>query len=294
MMAAPESTVAAMGELARYIEDHADEELTLARLAGRAGMSPYHLQRTFRRILGVSPKELQSAVRFERLRAALRSQAPVLDAVFEAGFGSTSRVYERLDDRLGMTPAAIRAGGRGQTIAHAVRETSLGWLLMAATPRGICWVEFGDARDALLAGLERQFPAADLVPSPALKDPELDRWMTALEEHLATGGPAPELPLDLRGTAFQIRVWRFLLSVEPGTTTSYGKVATALGQPTAARAVARACAANQVAVLVPCHRVLRGDGALGGYRWGEHRKRRLLDREREQHGTNDGRGSGPG
>lgn len=280
MMAAPDSTVAAMGELARYIEQHADEELTLARLAERAGMSPFHLQRTFRRILGVSPKELQSAVRFERLRAALRSQAPVLDAVFEAGFGSTSRVYERLDDHLAMTPAAFRAGGRGETIAHAVRDTSLGWLLMAATPRGICWVEFGDGQGALLASLERRFPAADRVPSPALKDPELDHWMTALEAHLATGGPAPALPLDLRGTAFQIRVWRFLLSVKPGTTTSYGEVARALGQPTAARAVARACAANQVAVLIPCHRVLRGDGVLGGYRWGEDRKRRLLDQER--------------
>jgi AraC family transcriptional regulator, regulatory protein of adaptative response / methylated-DNA-[protein]-cysteine methyltransferase len=279
MMTVQDSRVAAMGALARFIEDHADEELTLARLAERAGMSPFHLQRTFRRVLGVSPKELQSAVRFERLRAALRAQAPVLDAVFDAGFGSTSRVYERLDDRLGMTPAAFRAGGRGETIAYAIRETGLGCLLMAATPRGICWVEFGDSRDALTAGLERQFPAADLAPSPGLKDPELDRWMAALEEHLGKGGPAPELPLDLRGTAFQIRVWRFLMSVEPGTTTSYGEVAKALGQPTAARAVARACAANQVAVLIPCHRVLRGDGTPGGYRWGEDRKRRLLEQE---------------
>lgn len=271
--------VEAMARVARLIESRADEPLSLAELARAAGLSPSHLQRTFRKVMGVSPKEYQTAIRFERLKSALRAEAPVLDAVFDAGFGSTSRVYERIDDRLGMTPSAYRAGGDGEIVAYATRQTELGWLLLAATVRGVCFVQFGDSRESLVASLREELPGAELVPSPAFVDRDLDEWIYALERCLAGDGPSPALPLDLRGTAFQIRVWRFLLTVREGTTVSYGRVASEIGAPRSARAVANACAANRVAVLVPCHRVLRGDGSLGGYRWGQERKRRLLQRE---------------
>ncbi len=275
------SSAAQMSELARFIAEHADEPLSLARLAERAGMSQFHLQRTFRSVIGATPKEFQTALRFQRLKSSLRCTDSVLDAVFRAGFGSTSRVYERLDDRLGMTPSAYRAGGHGERIVYAGRKTAIGWLLMAATDRGVCFVHFGDSRDALVAALEDEFPAAELAPSPAQDHPEFERWMQALEDYLAQRAPSPEVPLDLRGTAFQIRVWRFLLTVRDGEVVSYGEVARAIGAPRAARAVANACAANHIAALIPCHRVLRGDGSLGGYRWGEERKQALLDREQK-------------
>lgn len=280
-----DARVGAMADLARLIDSRVNEPLPLAELADAAGLSPSHLQRTFRRVMGVSPKQYQTARRFERLKASLRADAPVLDAVFDAGFGSSSRVYERIDDRLGMTPSAYRDGGGGEIIAYAARDTALGWLLLAATARGVCFVEFGDSEDGLLERLREEFTAAELVPSPALDDRELDEWIFALERCLAGDGPSPSLPLELRGTAFQMRVWRFLLGVREGTTVSYGQVASAIGAASSARAVANACAANRVAVLVPCHRVLRGDGALGGYRWGEERKRELLEKERDRSGT---------
>jgi AraC family transcriptional regulator of adaptative response/methylated-DNA-[protein]-cysteine methyltransferase len=203
----------------------------------------------------------------------------VLESVGAAGFGSTSRVYDSAARNLGMTPSVYRAGAEGEIIYHACRETTLGWLLMAATDRGVCFAQFGASERALEEALCSEFPHATVVASQTTGSLALDDWMRALEMHLAGAAPHPDLPLDLRGTAFQIKVWRFLLSVPEGQVISYREVADAVGAPKAARAVASACASNRVAVLVPCHRVLRGDGGLGGYRWGLARKRALLDAE---------------
>ncbi len=272
--------VARMERLASYIADRAGEPLSLAQLAREAAMSPHHLQRTFAAVMGVSPKAYHAAMRLERFKDRLRDGEPVLDATYDAGYGSTSRVYEQVTGGLGMTPSAYRAGGEGETITWAVRDTAFGQLLMAATVRGVCLVEFGDSERELLARLQAEFPRAELVvASDAAREP-LDAWMAALDAHVVERAPRPELPLDLRGTAFQIKVWRFLLSVKPGRVVSYGEIAAEIGHPDAVRAVGTACGANRIAVLVPCHRALRADGSLGGYRWGLERKRVLLDKER--------------
>jgi AraC family transcriptional regulator of adaptative response/methylated-DNA-[protein]-cysteine methyltransferase len=264
--------------LAAFIRVHADEPLPLTRLADEAGMSPFHLQRSFKAVLGVSPREYHAAERLKAFKAALREGDSVLGATFEAGYGSTSRVYEQVDGGLGMTPSAYRAGGAGEVIVYAVRETALGALMMAATDRGVCFVQFGDG--GLLEQLRAEFPKADLRAAGEDARLPLDDWMSALDDHLSRAAPRPDLPLDLRGTAFQVKVWRFLLSVKPGEVVSYGELAAGVGAPRAVRAAASACAANRLAVLIPCHRALRSDGGLGGYRWGLERKRALLEAER--------------
>ena len=280
MPSEPEPALTRLADTARFIEAHAEERLTLRELAERVGLSPSRLQRVFKAAFGVSPRAYQDAIRMKRFKAALKEGDDVTGAIFSAGFGSLSRVYGERFRNIGMTPRAYRAGGAGETIAYASRDTALGALLMAATERGVAFVQFGEDPEALLEQLRREFPNADLVASDAQEAPELDAWITALETHLAGGAPRPELPLDLRGTAFQMKVWRFLLSVREGDAISYGELAAGIDQPRAARAVASACAANRIAVLVPCHRVLRGDGNLGGYRWGLERKRALLASER--------------
>jgi AraC family transcriptional regulator of adaptative response/methylated-DNA-[protein]-cysteine methyltransferase len=269
-----------MQAMTTYIDAHVDEALPLARLADQAGMSPFHFQRTFKAVIGVSAKDYQAAARLRAFKARLRAGDSVLGATIDAGYGSTSRVYEQVDGGLGMTPSAYRAGGAGEAIAYAVRPTSLGPLMMAATPRGVCFVQFGDDDPSLLQGLRREFPRATLTPAGPDAAVPLDDWMAALSAHLAGSAPRPDLPLDLRGTAFQIKIWRFLLSVRPGDVVSYSELAAGVDAPRAVRAAASACAANRVAILVPCHRALRADGGLGGYRWGLERKRALLDAER--------------
>lgn len=268
---------AEMIDIAVFIREHADEPLPLAMLAARASLSPSHFQRRFTAAIGVSPKAYHANERLRGFKAGLRAGEPVLGALFDAGYGSTSRAYAQVDGGLGMTPSAYRAGGRGETLHYAVRETALGPLLMAATERGIAAVHFGDDAGTLVAQLQHEFAHARLVAAP--DSGSLDDWMTALDAHLSRGGPRPDLPVDLRGTAFQLRVWRFLLGVAPGDVVSYTEVAAGIGAPAAVRAAASACAANRIAVLIPCHRVLRGDGGLGGYRWGVPRKRALLDLE---------------
>jgi AraC family transcriptional regulator of adaptative response/methylated-DNA-[protein]-cysteine methyltransferase len=184
---------------------------------------------------------------------------------------------------LGMTPSSYREGGAGETIAYAYRDSALGSLVMAATMRGVCFAQFGLSKEMLVKTLREEFPKASIVESSMSDSPELDAWIQAFEAHIAGTGPRPELPLDLRGTAFQVRVWKFLIGVPEGAVVSYGEVAQGIGAPKAVRAAASACAANRIAVLVPCHRVLRGDGGLGGYRWGLDRKRALIDVERARH-----------
>ena len=277
---AQDGSVSLMQDLAKYIETHADEPLSLGRLAAQVHWSPAHVQRTFKAVLGVSPKAYQDAARLRRLKIGLRAGRSVLDSVNDAGFQSTSRIYGHTPRNLGMSPSKYRAGGAGETIAYAFRQTVLGPLLMAATDLGVCFAQFGVAEHTLVAQLRAEFPQADVIASAMTHSPELDAWIEAFEAHIAGTAPRPDVSLDLRGTAFQIRIWQFLLKAPTGRVMSYGEIAAGIGTPRAVRAAAAACAANRIAVLVPCHRVLRGDGGLGGYRWGLERKRALLDRER--------------
>jgi len=276
------SDVDGLVAVARYIESHTEERLTLAGLASRAGLSPARLQKKFRAAFGASPKEYQDALRHGRFREALRDGESVTDAIYAAGYGSPSRVYGEASRHLGMTPTAYRAGGEGETIWYACRVSALGPLMLAATARGVCFAQFGDSEAALVEALRREFPRAELEPSAARDGADLDAWLDALDAHVSDNAPRPDVPLDLRGTALQLRVWRFLLSVPEGEVLSYAELARGIGRPKAARAVASACARNRIGVLVPCHRVLCGDGALGGYRWGLERKRTLLDAERRR------------
>jgi AraC family transcriptional regulator of adaptative response/methylated-DNA-[protein]-cysteine methyltransferase len=269
-------------EIARYIEAHADEPLSLASLAKIAGLSASRLQRTFKQAFGISPKVYQDAVRMRQFKQSLKDGEGVTQAIFSAGFGSISRVYGEASRNIGMSPKTYRAGGTGESIAYAYRNTALGHMAMAATDKGVCFAQFGDDQEALFAMLKEEFPKATLSPSPAQDAPELDAWIDALDHHISQGSARPDLPLDIRGTAFQMKVWQFLLSIREGEVLSYGELATKMQQPKAFRAVASACARNRIGVLIPCHRVLRGDGSLGGYRWGLERKLALLDAEKER------------
>jgi len=264
--------------VARYIRAHADESLPLEALAARAALSPAHFQRTFKQQFGLSPKQYQDGHRMHRLREALKTGEFVIDAIATAGYSSTSRVYGEATRGLGMPLATYRAGGRGEVIHYAARATQEGLLMMAATAQGVCFAEFGPDEPSLIAKLQQEFPKATCTPATA-EESALQSWIEALDQHLRGSGPVPDLPLDLRGTAFQLKVWQFLRSLERGARLTYTEVAVAIGAPRAVRAAASACGANRIAILVPCHRVLRGDGSLGGYRWGLPLKRRLLDRE---------------
>jgi AraC family transcriptional regulator, regulatory protein of adaptative response / methylated-DNA-[protein]-cysteine methyltransferase len=267
-------------DLCRYIDEHSGEAIDLASLAAHAGLSRFHLQRTFKAAVGLTPRQYLEARRMEKLKSGLRNAKDVTEAVYDSGFGSGSRVYERADTRLGMTPNQYRRGGEGVAISYATIESPVGLLMVGATDRGLCFVQFGESAAKLLANLRREYPAARLNPTPQPPRPEFRRWVEALTAYLVGDQPGLHLPLDIRATAFQMRVWNYLQSISAGDVQSYSEVAAGIGQPTATRAVARACAANTVALLIPCHRVIRGTGELGGYRWGVARKRALLDLER--------------
>jgi AraC family transcriptional regulator, regulatory protein of adaptative response / methylated-DNA-[protein]-cysteine methyltransferase len=258
-----------------WLEAHLDEPVTLAELGEAVGLSPWYLQRTFKRLTGLTPKEYASARRLERLKTQLKKGDDVTTATYEAGYGSGSRVYEQSDARLGMTPATYRRGGEGATIRYRIADSPLGRMLVGATDRGVCSVTFGASDAELEAGLRKEYPNANLERGD---DQQLEGWTSAIIHHLA-GDPRLVLPLDVRATAFQWRVWKALQEIPRGETRSYGDIAASLGKPSAARAVARACASNRVALAIPCHRVIRGDGDSGGYRWGEERKRRILELE---------------
>ncbi len=272
--------VSDMRSIANYIEQHSDEKLTLDTLGKLAGLSPSGLQRVFKKTFGVTPRVYQDALRMRRYKQSLREERNVTEAIYASGYGSGSRIYGEPSRNLGMTPRVYRQGGAGEIISFACRTTVLGLLLMAATDTGVCFAQFGENRASLVASLRSEFPKADLRESSARDAPELDAWINALNQHIAQGVPGPDLPLDIRGTAFQIQVWTFLRSIPAGEIRSYTEVANAIGKPTAVRAVASACARNRIGVLIPCHRVLRSDGGLGGYRWGLSRKRALLEMEK--------------
>jgi AraC family transcriptional regulator of adaptative response/methylated-DNA-[protein]-cysteine methyltransferase len=275
-----EQTLRKFVELARYIAAHAEQPLTLDVLAKRVHLSPSRMQRVFKSIFGVSPKKLQQAARGERFKALLRSGTDITDAIYATGYGSSSRAYGQGVHGIGMTPKSYRAGGQGEILSWTCRATVLGPILMAATDRGVCFAQFGDDCESLLAQLHAEYPRAELRVSQGQTAPQSDKGIAALNANPQNTRPRPEIPLDLQGTAFQIKVWEFLLSLEDGDVISYAELAQGIDKPRAVRAAASACGANRIAVLVPCHRILRGDGGLGGYRWGLERKRTLLDAER--------------
>ena len=267
-------------KVARHIEEHIEDKITLNDLSDIAGLSVSRLQRVFKQAFGISPKAYQDAIRMGRFKQSLKEGEGVTDAIFASGYGSVSRVYGEATRNIGMTPKAYRAGGAGEIITYACRNTALGLIMMAVTARGVCFVQFGEDEASLVSQLQTEFPKADLSASVTQNTPELDDWMQALDQHISQGAVRPDLPLDMRGTAFQMQVWQFLLSVREGDVISYGELAKQIDKPKAFRAAASACGSNRIGVLIPCHRVIRGDGSLGGYRWGLERKRVLLDQER--------------
>jgi AraC family transcriptional regulator of adaptative response/methylated-DNA-[protein]-cysteine methyltransferase len=261
--------------LCRQIEADTDRPADLRRLAVSAGISAQHLQRTFRRAMGITPRQYADAIRVARLKSHLRKGTDVTTALYETGYGSASRLYEKSDAQLGMTPATYGRGGRGMQISYTIADCSLGRVLVAATDRGVSAVYLGEKDEPLAAALRDEYPQAEITRNSE----EHSQWVREIVRHLAGAQPQLDLPTDVTATAFQRRVWEALRAIPFGTTRTYREVASLLGRPTATRAVARACATNPTSIVVPCHRVVRTDGSLGGYRWGLHRKQLLLEQE---------------
>jgi AraC family transcriptional regulator of adaptative response/methylated-DNA-[protein]-cysteine methyltransferase len=260
----------------RYIEQHLDEPITLARLGSAFRQSPFHLQRTFKSLLGISPRAYADSCRVNQLKHNLRAGHSVTRAMYDAGYSSSSRLYERTASQLGMTPDKYRRGAIAAPIRYTCTNSPLGRMLIAATDKGICAIQFADSDDELEHGLKHEFPFA----IRRRDDAAMRSWREDLLCQMRGQKLNAMLPLDIQATAFQRRVWSCLQSIPFGATRSYGQIAKAIGQPTATRAVARACATNPVAVAIPCHRVVRGDGETDGYRWGAERKKALLEMER--------------
>ncbi|MBX9904205.1 MAG: bifunctional DNA-binding transcriptional regulator/O6-methylguanine-DNA methyltransferase Ada [Burkholderiales bacterium] len=265
---------ARVAELCRWIE-RAEQVPSLATLAQHAGLSPWHLHRVFKAVTGLTPRAYAAAHRAQRVKTGLRQGATVTEAIYAAGYNSSARFYEQSNAVLGMTPSRYRAGGADTAIRFAVGQCTLGAILVAASARGICAILLGDAADALVRDLQDRFPRAELVGG----DAGFERCVAQVVGFVEQPRLGLNLPLDVRGTVFQLRVWQALQKIPAGTTASYGEIAQRIGAPKSVRAVAGACAANALAVVIPCHRVVRSDGGLSGYRWGVARKRALLDRE---------------
>jgi AraC family transcriptional regulator of adaptative response/methylated-DNA-[protein]-cysteine methyltransferase len=259
----------------RYIHQNLDVTLTLQELSRHAGLSPFHFQRLFKRILGISPRQYQQARRAGKFKQALQTESRITDAIYEAGYSSSSRAYENSNQHLGMTPSAFRRAGKGVTIRYSIVPCELGKLLVAATDRGICAVRFGDRMTTLESELREQFCAAKLLRDERTLKPLSDQVLRLLSQPVSA-----TIPLDIQGTAFQQRVWNALREIPRGQTRSYTEIASKIGNPAAVRAVANACASNPVALVIPCHRVVQKNGSLAGYRWGAERKAALLRNER--------------
>jgi AraC family transcriptional regulator, regulatory protein of adaptative response / methylated-DNA-[protein]-cysteine methyltransferase len=263
--------------ICRFIEQHLDEPLTLDRLGKEFQQSPFHLQRRFKAVLGITPREYADSCRLRLLKRNLQAGDSVTRAMYDAGYGSSSRLYERTASQLGMTPDRYRRGAIAAAIRYTCADSPLGRMLIAATGRGVCSIQFASSDGELMEGLKREFPFA----TRKMDEGGLQSWVSALLKHMRGNNRDSSLPLDIRATAFQRRVWAYLQSIPFGATRSYSEVAKAIGRPSACRAVARACATNPVAIAIPCHRVVREDGSMGGYRWGIERKKALLEMERQ-------------
>ncbi len=263
----------------RLLNSNESESLKLAELATQAGVSQFHLQRTFKRVMGISPRQYLAARKIDNFKTLVRKGESVTTSLYESGFNSSSRLYEHAAEELGMTPATYSRGGRGVDISYTITPSPMGHLLVAVTERGVCAVRMADSDAELENDLRQEFPNAELKRD----DSALRESVQKILDHLEKNEPRLDLPLDIKATAFQRQVWEHLRAIPYGQTVSYGDVAKALGKPGAVRAVGRACATNPVALVIPCHRVVREDKTLGGYRWGLDRKKKLLDHERRAH-----------
>lgn len=257
------------------IIDESEEKVSLANLAAKVNLSTHHFHRVFKDVTGVTPLDYFKARQIAQIGQSLKSKNSVTEAIYDAGFSSSGRFYESSNAMLGMTPKAYKTGGAGEAIRVSIRTCSLGLILIAATQRGICTIEFGDDEAVLTNRLTARFPNAVLLTT----DPQFDDWLERVLSYIEAPKKALDLPLDIRGTVFQQQVWKALQEIPVGTTASYSEVAEKINKPKAVRAVATACASNILAVAIPCHRVVRGNGELSGYRWGLERKRKLLDTE---------------
>lgn len=265
--------------ICRYIEQHLEGPISLADLSAQFNISPFHLQRIFKRVMGISPRQYAEAYRLGQFKTQLKERESVTAALYEVGYSSSSRLYERAPEQLGMTPTAYRRGGAGMHISYTIVDSPLGRLLVAATEKGVCSVCIGDEDTMLERAFQKEYPMADIRRNA--DGTPLHNWVDMLVRHLNRQQPHLDLPLDVQATAFQWRVWQALKAIPYGETRSYSQIAQSIGQPTAARAVANACATNPVAIAIPCHRVVRENGNMGGYRWGESRKQQLLELEAE-------------
>ena len=264
------------------IDEHDEEPQTLKTLSEQTGISAHHLQRTFKEVMGVTPRHYAESKRLNQFKSQVKTGASVTDAMYAAGYGSSRGLYEQSSARLGMTPATYGRGGKGMRIIYTTAACKLGLLLVAATKRGVCSVALGNSDAQLVSALFAEYPNASIDSKDTSLSPSLNLWLHDVLEHLEGKTPRLDLPIDLQATAFQLRVWEELRRIPFGTTRSYQEIAEAIGKPKAVRAVARACASNHAALVIPCHRVIRGDKSLGGYRWGLERKAKILELERER------------
>jgi len=267
---------ALVANAAKYLAQSTEDALRLSQIANELKTNAATLRRAFRQVTGLTPRELAEALRVKRFKGLLRTGRRITDALYETGYGSSSRVYERSNAQLGMTPATYQKGGNGMKLEYTIAKSPLGKVLVAATERGVSAVYLGDAENKLVAELHDEYPRAEISPAAG----RTQRWVREIVQRVEGKPAQEELPLDLQATAFQRRVWQELQKIPRGSTRTYSQVAKALGSPRAVRAVARACATNPVSIVVPCHRVVREDGKLAGYRWGLDRKEQLLARER--------------
>ena len=272
--------IALVRQICHSIDEHDEEPTTLKTLSADLGLSAQHLQRTFKGVMGITPRQYAESRRLKQFKSKVKTGSSVTDAMYDAGYGSSRGLYEKSSARLGMTPATYGRGGRGMRIIYTIAKCSLGRLLVAATERGVCSVALGDSDADLERALLAEYPNASIDKKDTVISPSLNLWLSTVLEYLDGKTPRVDLPLDLQATAFQWRVWEELRAIPLGETRSYQEIAKAIGKPKAVRAVAGACAGNHVALVIPCHRVIREDQSLGGYRWGLERKEKLLERER--------------
>jgi AraC family transcriptional regulator, regulatory protein of adaptative response / methylated-DNA-[protein]-cysteine methyltransferase len=271
--------------ICHIIDDHDNEPVTLENLASITGVNAYHLQRTFKQVMGITPREYADSRKLDRFKSGVKKGASVINAMYDAGYGSSRALYEKSSAQLGMTPATYGRGGKGMRIAFTIGDSPLGRLLVAATERGVCSVTLGDSDAELTRALFAEFPEASIDSKDTSISPSLNLWLDYVLDSLKGEHRSVDLPLDIQATSFQWRVWQELRRIPFGSTRSYQEIAKAIGKPKAVRAVARACASNRLALVIPCHRVIREDKSLGGYRWGLGRKKKLLEKERSVDST---------